>query len=65
MAVDVLSIPTMAVFIERFFLECKASCERSRTFTDTLKEIHLFRSWQWFTILGQDLEVSPLQFDSL
>ena len=60
MAVDVLSIPAMATSTERLFSECKASCERSRTSTDTLKEIHLLRSWQRSTILGHGLQVSFL-----
>ena len=60
MAVDVLSIPAMAASTERLFSECKASCERNRTSTDTLKEIHLLRSWQRSTILGQGLQVNLL-----
>ena len=44
MAMDVLTIPAMAASTERLFAECKASCERSRTSPDTLKEIHLLRS---------------------
>ena len=58
MAMDVLSIPAMTASTERLFSECKATCERSRTVPDTLKEIHLLRSWQRSTIL-QDSHVSP------
>ena len=35
----------MSAGIERVFSECKKTCLRSRTHADTLKDIHLLRSW--------------------
>ena len=65
MAVNVLSIPVMAASTEKLFSECQASCECSRTFTDTLKEIRLLRLWQRSTVLGHGLQVSSFHSNSL
>ena len=65
LAVDLLTIPAMSAGIERVFSECKFTCLRHATLSETLKEIHLLRSWLRSTVLdGVKLVSDSLQSHS-
>ena len=64
MAFDLLTIPAMSASIERVFSECKLTCLRHATLPETLKDLHLLRSWLRSTVLEGVSLVNHLRFRS-
>ena len=65
MVFDLLTIPTMSSSIERVFSECKLTCLRHATLPETLKNLHLLRSWLKSTMLEGIQLISHLHFKSI